>query len=91
MSRVVLTLIFVFVAATPALSQDRTRVDLYDAQSQRQGYAIVDEKTGRVDTYDKDSKRTGYGVIQPDGRMDRYRLDGLRDGSTMPALQGWKR
>ena len=73
----------VLFLATPALAQDRTRVDLYDAQSRREGYAILDRESGRVDTYDKDSKRTGYGKVAPDGRVDRYRLDGSREGSAV--------
>jgi len=70
--------------AAPALAQETTRVDLFDRDSNRRGYATIDEKTGRIDTFDKDSKRTGYGVIQPDGRVDRYRLDGSRAGSASP-------
>ena len=61
-----------------ALAQDRTRVDLYDKESNRRGYVTVDEKTGRLDTYDKESRRTGYGVVQSDGRVDPYRPDGSR-------------
>ncbi len=71
------------LAATPAVAQDRARVDLYDAESRRQGYVIVDRERGRIDTFDKYSNRTGYGVVQPDGRVDRYRLDGTRAGSAV--------
>ena len=63
-----------------APAQDKTRVDLYDAKSRRQGYAVVDQKTGRVDTYDKDSCRTGYGIVQP-GRVEVSKPDGTRASS----------
>lgn len=69
------------LSALPAVAQDRTRVDLFKPDGSRQGYAIVDERTGRVDVYDKDSRRTGYGVVQPDGRVDHYRIDGSRAGT----------
>lgn len=77
----VVMLAALLLLATPALAQDRTRVDLFDKEGRREGYVIVDEKTGRIDTYDKSSKRTGYGVVQPDGRVDLYRKDGSRAGS----------
>jgi hypothetical protein len=55
------------------------RVDLYDAQSRRAGYAIVDRRTGRVDLYDTQSRRLGYGVTRPRGSgIDFYRSDGQR-------------
>jgi hypothetical protein len=70
--------------APPALAQDRTRVDLYDKNSARQGYAVIDRDSGRIDTYDKDSRRIGYGVVRPDGRLDMYKLDGTREESITP-------
>lgn len=81
--RLALAAALLLLLATPALAQDRTRVDLYDVKSARKGYATIDEKTGRIDTYDASSRRTGYGVIQPDGRVDLYRLDGSRAGSAV--------
>jgi hypothetical protein len=57
------------------------RVDLFDKNSNRTGYAIVNPKTGRVDTYDKYSNRTGYGRLSTDGRtVDFYDQEGNRLG-----------
>jgi hypothetical protein len=62
------------------------RVDLYDAQSRRTGYAIVDRRTGRVDLYDAQSRRLGYGVSRPRGAgIDFYRTDGQRWLGVRPA------
>jgi hypothetical protein len=80
----VAALVTVGSLATAAVAQNRARVDLYDKDSRRTGYAIVDRESGRIDTYDKDSRRTGYGIVQPDGRFDRYRTDGTREGSAQP-------
>ena len=59
-----------------------TRVDLYDTQSRRTGHAIVDERTGRVDFYDEKSRRTRYGKIESTGRLERFDLEGRREGTT---------
>jgi len=80
-----LILAALFALAAPALAQDTTRVDVFTPDGQRKGHAIIDEKTGRVDTYAPDSRRTGYGVIQPDGRVERYRLDGTRKDHARPS------
>lgn len=77
---IALTLVLLLLAA-PALAQDRTRVDLFDKNSRREGYAVIDERRGTIDTYDTESRRTGYGVIRPDGRVDFYRPDGKRAGA----------
>jgi hypothetical protein len=37
------------------------RIDLFDTNSNRTGYIIVDPKTKRFDTYDTKSHRTGGG------------------------------
>src|SRR5260370_10638260 len=39
------------------------RIDLFDTNSNRTGYIIVDPKTKRVDTYDTKSHRTGWRTI----------------------------
>jgi hypothetical protein len=39
------------------------QINLYDARSRRQGYAVVNPKSGTVDIYDTLSRRQGYGVI----------------------------
>jgi hypothetical protein len=48
--------------APPALAQQQ-RIDLYDKQSRREGYVIINERQGRVDFYDARSRRLGYGTI----------------------------
>lgn len=63
-------------------AQAQTRVDLFDAKSNRQGYIVVDPKTGRVDRYDVNSQRQGYGQVdQSTGKVDFYDLRGNRTGS----------
>lgn len=63
--------------ATATYAQDR-RLDLFDKQGNRQGYVIIEPKTGRVDIYDKLSNRTGYGYIRPDGWVETFDLNGQR-------------
>ena len=62
------------------------RIDLFDANSNRTGYIIVDPKTKRFDTYDAKSKRTGWGTITKEsGDVQVYDKDGNRIGSgTLP-------
>lgn len=63
------------------------RVDLFDAQGRRTGYAVVDRDTGRVDFYDTTSRRTGYGRVDGAGRVERFGLDGRRQRETaVPVL-----
>jgi hypothetical protein len=69
--------------AGPAVAQERTRVDLYDARSRRQGYVIIDDQSGRIDIYDSHSRRLGYGRLAPDGRMERFDLRGRREGTAV--------
>lgn len=80
--KAILALALVLLAA-PALAQEKTRAELYKADGSREGYAVVDEKSGRVDIYDKSSRRKAYGVEQPNGRTDFYRPDGTRAGSAV--------
>ena len=65
-----------------ASAGEQTRVDLYDPQGRRIGYAVVDQQTGRVDYYDAQSRRTGYGRVDATGRAERFGLDGRRQGET---------
>jgi hypothetical protein len=47
----------------------------------------VDRDTGRVDFYDTMSRRTGYGRVDGTGRVERFGLDGKREGETaVPVL-----
>ena len=62
------------------------RIELFDTNSNRTGYIIVDPKTKRFDTYDTKSQRTGWGTItQESGAVQVYDKDGNRIGSgTLP-------
>ena len=57
------------VSCRPAFAQSppsqQQRVDTFDKNSNRTGYATIDPKTSRIDFYDKDSNRTGSGQISP--------------------------
>ena len=58
------------------------RIDLFDTNSNRTGYIIVDLKIKRFDIYDTKSKRTGWGTItQESGAVQVYDKDGNRIGS----------
>ncbi len=72
---------------TPGEAEPR-RIDLYDRESNRVGYVVVDDRAGRLDLYDRFSNRRGYGRIAPDGRVDLYGLDG---GRTLHSTQGIRR
>ena len=70
-----------------ARAGERARVDLFDAQGRRTGYAIVDRETGRVDFYDAGSRRTGYGRVDSSGKAERFGLDGKRqEGTALPIV-----
>ena len=64
---------------------NETRIDLFDAKSNRTGHGIVDERSGRVDLYDTKSNRTGYGTIDKSGRIDSFDTKGNRTGSGQAA------
>src|SRR4029077_12346689 len=63
------------------------RIDLFDTNSNRTGYIIIDPKTKRFDTYDTRSHRTGGGTItRESGDVQVFDKDGNRIGSgTLPA------
>ena len=86
---VVALLLALELGAGLASAGEQTRVDLYDTQGRRTGYAVVDQQTGRVDYYDAQSRRTGYGRVDATGRAERFRLDGKRQGET--ARSPWSR
>lgn len=68
----------------PALAGER--MDLFDADGRRTGYAVVDRQTGRVDFYDVNSRRTGWGRVDQSGRVERFGLDGKRQDETVLPL-----
>jgi hypothetical protein len=63
------------------------RIDLFDTNSNRTDYIIIDPKTKRFDTYDTKSHRTGWGTItRESGDVQVFDKDGNRIGSgTLPA------
>lgn len=77
-----LALLAVALLALGASALAGERVDLFRPDGTRTGYAVVDRQTGRVDFYDTQSRRTGYGKVQPSGRIERFGLDGKRQGET---------
>jgi hypothetical protein len=69
--------------AVPAIAGDprEQRVDLYDVNSNRQGYVVISAH-GRVDIYDRLSNRTGTGRISPDGKtIELFDLHGNWTGT----------
>jgi len=76
----------VVIGVLLAHAGERTRVDLFDAQGRRAGYAVVDRDTGRVDFYDTMSRRTGYGRVDQAGKVETFGLDGKRRGQTIVPL-----
>jgi len=63
-------------------------------QGRRAGYAVLDRDTGRVDFFDTMSRRTGFGRVDRSGKVERFSLDGKREGETaVPILptEGRKR
>ena len=75
-------LIGIIVGVALARAGEQTRVDLFDTQGRRTGYAVVDQGTGRVDFYDTMSRRTGYGRVDGVGKVERFGLDGKRQTDT---------
>ena len=75
-------LIGIILGAVPARAGEPTRVDFFDAQGRRTGYAVVDRDTVRVDFYDTMSRRTGYGRVDGAGKVERFGVDGKRQGET---------
>ncbi len=85
---VVLALVIsIILGVVVARAGEPSRVDLFDAQGRRTGYAVVDRDTGRVDFYDTKSRRTGYGRVDGTGKVERFGIDGKRQGETaVPVL-----
>ncbi|MGH2657912.1 MAG: DUF4236 domain-containing protein [Actinomycetota bacterium] len=85
---VVLALVVgIIVGVVLARAGEATRIDLFDIKGRRTGHAVVDRDTGRVDFYDTMSRRTGYGRVDRSGKVERFGLDGRRQGETaIPVL-----
>lgn len=68
------------------------RIELYDANSKRTGYIVVDPKTSRFDTYDTRSQRTMWGTIaRESGDVDAFDKNGNRIGTGKLPSPGPKR
>lgn len=68
------------------------RIDLYDTNSKRTGYIVVDPKTNRFDTYDVRSQRTKWGTIaRESGDVDAFDTEGNRIGTGKRPESGPKR
>jgi len=67
--------------AVPVIAGDprEQRVDLYDQESNRQGYVVIGPR-GRVDVYDRSSNRTGTGRINGTA-IELFDLRGNRTGT----------
>jgi len=85
---VVLALVIgIILGVVLAHAGEPTRVDLFDTNGRRTGYAVVDRDTGRVDFYDTASRRTGYGRVDDAGKVERFGLNGKRQGeAAIPVL-----
>jgi len=69
------------------------RIDLFDRNSNRTGYILVEPKTGRFATYDTKSHRTGWGTIaRESGVVQAYDRNGNRVGTgTLPSRSAQQR
>lgn len=65
------------LSGSPAIAGER--IDLFDAQGRRTGYAIVDRESARVDFHDVNSRRTGWGRLDSMERIEEFALSGQRD------------
>lgn len=77
------------VFALKSARADDIRADFYKKDGRRNGYAVIDPKTGRFDTYDTDSRRTGWGRVRPGSESSRtssdwYSLSGQRIDPRIP-------
>jgi hypothetical protein len=73
---ILLALVLALVVASAA-----DRLDVFDQEGRRPGYATIDPGAGRLDLFDRDSRRTGYGVQRSDGSWDLFRPDGSPPGA----------
>ena len=55
--------VIAFAGLLLAQSSGETRVDLFDKHGRRDGYLVINEKTGRIDQFDSQSRRQGYGTV----------------------------
>jgi hypothetical protein len=85
-TRVVFIAAFVLAVFSEGLTAER--VDFFDQQGGRTGYAVVNPETGRIDLYDAHSNRTGYGYVRPDGSIDVFNMNGTRRATITPGIGG---
>lgn len=75
----------------PVPGNARDRIDFFDAKGRRQGYAVIDRKTGHVDFYDAQSRRTGFGRITDGGKLERFDTKGRRQELIAPPVPAPRR
>jgi hypothetical protein len=71
------TLLVLFIALSLVIAADR--LDVFDQDGRRGGYATIDPGAGRLDLFDRHSRRTGYGIQRSDGSWDLFRPVGSRE------------
>jgi hypothetical protein len=80
----------VFIILSVVTAADR--LDVFDQEGRRAGYATIDQGAGRLDLFDRDSRRTDYGVQRrvPSGcgSRDLFQPDGSRLGGIQPGPGG---
>ena len=74
LARIAFVVALVAGVSSPALAAKR--IDLYDADGQYAGHAIVDRRAGRADYYDLRNHRKGWGRVN--ARSESLRVDLLR-------------
>jgi hypothetical protein len=75
-----------FIALAVVTAADR--LELFDQEGRRAGYATIDQGASRLDLFDRHSNRLGHGIQRPDGSWDLFRPDGSRLGVLQPRLGG---
>ncbi len=80
----------VLIIGTSSSALAEKRIELYDAQGQHSGYAIMERRAGRVDYYDLRDRRIGWGRVNPLGeryRVDLFASDGMAVGYALVDLE----
>ena len=86
---IILAVVLFGAFTAPVAAQDRARVDLFRADGQRDGYAIIERESGRLHFFDRSSRRTGYGKVDDAGRVERFDTHGRRVPATaLPRVRG---
>ncbi len=84
---VALAVVLTIGLTSPALATKR--LDLYDPEGRRVGYALLHHRDGRVDYYDVRDRRIGWGhvnALSERYRVDLFAADGLATGYALVDL-----